>query len=137
MPSQLHPSALRVPPGCHPSATECHPSSLRPLAECLSGAAQEHVTELLLQLSADANNRFAIASAGAIPKLIAQLRSKALRVQLLAAAVVARLTADERRGVDNVAECAAHGGVRPLIALLEGPAAEAQVRSFGLASDGF
>jgi hypothetical protein len=43
--------------------------------------ASEHVTELLLQLCVDANNRSAIAKAGAIQKLVLQLKSKSTRAQ--------------------------------------------------------
>ena len=48
--------------------------------------ASEHVTELLLQLCVDTNNRGAIAKAGAIQKLVMQLRSKSPKAQELAAA---------------------------------------------------
>ena len=78
-----------------------------------------HAMQLLLELSTDANNRAAIAKAGAVEKLVIQLRSKSAKVQELSAAVLSRLTADEVGGVDNVAKCAAAGGVRPLISLLE------------------
>jgi hypothetical protein len=93
---------------------------------------QEHVSELLLELSGIPNNRRAIAVSGAIPKLIAQIKSKAPRVQELGAAVLARLTADTRRGSENVAECVAHGGIRPLVALLEAPSAAAKAQALAV-----
>ena len=56
--------------------------------------ASEHVTELLLQLCVEMNNRMAIAKAGAIGKLVMQLKSKSVRAQELAAASLALLTSD-------------------------------------------
>ena len=47
------------------------------------------------------------------------LKSKAVKVQEVACAVLAKLTADKTRGIENVGECATHGGIRLLVALLE------------------
>ena len=98
--------------------------------------ASEHVTELLLQLCADANNRGAIAKAGAIQKLVMQLRSKSTRAQELAAAALAQLTNDVTMGSkDNVAQCAEAGGVKPLVTLLESVREEAQTHAAAVLAD--
>ena len=97
--------------------------------------ASEHVTELLLQLCVDSNNRGAIAKAGAIQKLVMQLKSKSPKAQELAAAALTQLTADSTRGEQNVAECAVAGGVKPLVALLESVRVEAQAFAAAVLAD--
>ena len=97
---------------------------------------QEHVTGLLLTLSQDNDNRMAISKAGAIPRLVTQLRTMAspagARAQELAAAVLARLSGDSDK---NVSAIAAAGGVRSLVPLLASSSAAAQAHAAACLSD--
>ena len=81
--------------------------------------AQEYVTQLLLTLSSgldeDIDNRKAIANAGPFKMLVQQLRSDSVRVRMLAAAVMSRLSGDSN---ENVQEIANANGIQPLVALL-------------------
>ena len=97
---------------------------------------QEHVTGLLLTLSQDNDNRMAISKAGAIPRLVTQLRTMAspagARSQELAAAVLARLSGDSDK---NVSAIATAGGVRSLVPLLASSSAAAQAHAAACLSD--
>ena len=78
--------------------------------------AQEQTTRLLLTLAMDDDNRVAIAKAGAIPRLVVQLRGGGgLRAQELAAAVLSKLSGDSDK---NVGAIAGAGGIRALVPLL-------------------
>lgn len=85
--------------------------------------AEEHVTKLLLELSADGDNRKAIAEAGAIERIVLQLKSESVLGQELAASVLNYLICDGRK---NIIQCAESGGVRPLVALLSSTSTVAQ-----------
>jgi hypothetical protein len=52
----------------------------------------------------------------------------------LAAAALAQLTADTTHGIDNVAQCAAAGAVKPLVALLESQSVEAAAAAWKAAA---
>ena len=97
--------------------------------------AAEHVTELLIELCNDSSARIAIAKAGAIHKLVNQLKAKSIRAQELAAATLAALTADPQRGSKNANECAAAGGVGQLISLFEASSLEAQQHAAAVLAD--
>ena len=57
--------------------------------------AQEHVTMLMLSLMVDPDNRLAIAKAGAVQRLVKQLKQMiSLKAQELAAAALSYLTGD-------------------------------------------
>ena len=78
----------------------------------------------------------AISKAGAIPRLVTQLRTMAspagARAQELAAAVLARLSGDSDK---NVSAIAAAGGVRSLVPLLASSSAAAQAHAAACLSD--
>ena len=100
-----------------------------------SAEAQEHVTQLLLTLSHDTDNRLAIAKAGAIQRLIVQLRGggeTSTKAQELAAAVLARLSGDSST---NTAAIATASGIRPLVALLVSESPQAQAYASAVLSD--
>ena len=100
-----------------------------------SAEAQEHVTHLLLNLAHDADNRVAIAKAGAIPRLIVQVKggtNTSLKAQELAAAVLARLSGDSQ---DNATSIAAGGGIRQLVLLLGVNSSDAQAHAASVLSD--
>lgn len=91
-----------------------------------SAEAQEHVTQLLNHLSVDPDNCAAIAKAGAIPRLVVQLRGggrTSVKAQELAAAVLSNLSSSE----DVVKAIASSNGIRPLVQMLSTgtPAAQA------------
>jgi len=88
---------------------------------------QARVTKLLLELCQDADIRYAIVKAGAIPRLVAQLNEP--KVQQLAAGVLARLTADESRGAEYVADIAKSNGIPSLVSLLLESRAERHVEA--------
>ena len=82
-----------------------------------SADAQEHVTHLLLKLATDPANRVAIAKAGAIQRLVVQLRGggqTSMRAQELTAAALASLSGDSD---ENVKLIASAGGIKPLVTL--------------------
>ena len=84
-----------------------------------TGAAesQEHVTMLLLTLARDADNCVAITRAGAIPRLVVQLRGggrTSVKAQELATAVLSHLSVSE----DGIKAIAASGCIRPLVTML-------------------
>lgn len=93
---------------------------------------QEAVTKLLLELASDVECREAIAKAGAIQRLVTQLKGSSVAVQEYAAAVLAHLTAVSQ---ENVQECAQHGGIKPLVALLASESAAAQAHAAKVLSD--
>ena len=78
----------------------------------------------------------AISKAGAIPRLVTQLRTMAspagARAQELAAAVLARLSGDSDK---NVSAIAAAGGVRSLVPLLASSSSAAQAHAAACLSD--
>ena len=85
------------------------------LLGCGTAESQEHVTQLLLILTVDSDNRGAISQAGAITRLIMQVKGAAkdtsIKAQELAAAVLSQLT---RESVEDVDAVAAASGTRPL-----------------------
>ena len=96
---------------------------------------QEHVTQLLLILTQDNDNRSAIARAGAIPRLVAQMRGAlytSTKAQDLAAAVLAHLSGDSD---ENVAAIAAASGIRPLVMMLTADSSTAQTHAAATLSD--
>ena len=103
---------------------------------------QEHVTSMLLGLSEKPDNRRAIAHAGAVQRLIVQLRGggaleaasarTSLRAQELGAQVLLRLSRDDEA---NAHAIVAHGGLRFLVALLSAESAEAQVNAADVLCD--
>lgn len=94
--------------------------------------AQEAVTKLLLELAGDRDSRQAIAKAGAIHRLVVQLKSPSPMVQELAAACLTHLTADGKRNVD---ECSAAGGIKPLVTLLSSTSFAAQAHAATVLAD--
>ena len=127
----LHTLALNAPSNQLAIAT-----GLVALLSTGSAEAQEHVTRLLLTLAADATNRVAIAKAGAISRLVMQLKlgkdlgvHTSLKSQELAAAVLAQLSADSEANVGAIAACAS---TKALIALLGSASEPAQARSIEL-----
>lgn len=97
--------------------------------------AQEHVTQLLLTLSYDDVNRFAISKAGAISRLVIQLRGGAqtsMKTQEISAAVLARLSGDSD---ENVAAISAASGIRPLVALLTSDSTSGQAHAATVLAD--
>ena len=88
--------------------------------------AEEHVTKLILALSNDVDNRKAIAEAGAIERLVVQLRSPSIVVQEVAASVLNLLIRDGRK---NVTQCAESGGITPLVDLLSSQSAVARAQA--------
>lgn len=85
-----------------------------------SDDAQEYVTALLLDLAGGSEdnlaNRKEIANAGPFSMLVKQLRSDSRKVQMLAAAVMSKLSGDSSGNVDAIAEAK---GITPLVALLD------------------
>ena len=104
------------------------------LLETGSPESQEHLTQLLLTLAADTENRSAISKAGAIPRLVMQLRDKdtSVTAQELTAAVLAQLSRDSVQNADAVA---AASGVKPLVAMLLAESAIAQAHAASVLSD--
>lgn len=97
--------------------------------------AQEHVTKLLLTLAHDPDNCGAIAKAGAIPRLVVQLKGQgytSIKAQELAAAVLSNLSGDSD---DNVTSISTSGGIRPLVALLSSSSYVAQAHSAAVLAD--
>ena len=88
---------------------------------------QARVTKLLLELCKNADIRYAIVKAGAIPRFVAQLHEP--KVQQLAAGVLSRLTADETRGAEYVADIAKSNGIPSLVSLLLESRAERHVEA--------
>ena len=100
-----------------------------------SAEAQEHVTLLLLTLASDADNRVAIAKAGAVQKLITQLRgggSTSMRAQDLAAAALSYLSGDSDENVRDIHEAE---GIEPLVAMLSSESVEGQAHAAAVLSD--
>lgn len=99
-----------------------------------SAEAQEHVTSLLLSLASDADNRVAIAKAGAVQRLIVQLRNAtSIKAQMLAAAALSHLTGDSDT---NVQKIYTEDGIKPLVELLDlSESPEAQAHSAAVLSD--
>jgi len=93
-----------------------------------SAESQEHVSQLLLTLSKDADNCVAIVRAGAVPRLVVQLRgggSTSAIAQELAAAVLACLAATE----DGIRGILSSNCIRPLVSMLTTGTAGAQAYS--------
>ena len=95
-----------------------------------TGAAEamEHVTQLLLRLAHDPENCVAIAKAGAIPRLVVQLRGggrTSVKGQELAAAVLSYLAALD----ECVKSITTANGVRPLVAMLTSGTQAAQAHA--------
>ena len=91
--------------------------------------AQEQVTQMLIKFAQHPDNRTAIAEAGAIQRLVLQMRGggdSSLKAQELAAAVLAILAGDSQ---DNVTSIAQHGGIKPLVMLLASESRDAQARA--------
>ena len=99
-----------------------------------SADAQEHVTQLLLTLAQDEENCVAIAKAGAIPRLVVQLRGggrTSVKAQELAAAVLSHLSATE----DSIKAITAANGIRPLVTMLSAGTSAAQAHAASVLSD--
>ena len=97
--------------------------------------AQEQVTQMLIKFAQHPDNRTAIAEAGAIQRLIVQLRGggeTSLKAQELAAAVLAHLSGDSQA---NVASIAANSGIKPLVNLLVSESSNAQARAAAVLAD--
>ena len=101
-----------------------------------SAEGQVHVTQMLIKFAEEPDNRSAIARAGAIDRLIMQLRGggddMALKAQELAAVVLSYLSSDSD---DNVHKIVGSGGIKPLIALLSSPSIVARARAAAVLSD--
>ena len=98
-----------------------------------SAEAQEHVTSLLLSLATDADNRVAIAKAGAVQRLILQIRNAtSIKAQELAAAALSHLTGDSDA---NVRKIHSEDGIQPLVELLTCESPEAQAHAAAVLSD--
>ena len=80
--------------------------------------AQEHVTMLMLSLMVDPDNRLAIAKAGAVKRLVKQLKQMiSLKAEELAAAALSYLTGDfTDASDDNIRDIKAEGGIEPMSA---------------------
>ena len=109
------------------------------LIGCGSAEAQEHVTLLLLSLASDADNRKAIAKAGAVARLVAQLRGEdkemgehCTKPQELAAAALSYLSSDSD---DNVKAIRDAGGIECLVKMLSLDAPEGQAHAAAVLSD--
>jgi vacuolar protein 8 len=109
------------------------------LLGCGSAEAQEHVTLLLLSLASDADNRKAIAKAGAVARLVAQLRGEdkemgehCTKPQELAAAALSYLSSDSD---DNVKAIRDAGGIECLAKMLSSDAPEGQAHAAAVLSD--
>ena len=99
-----------------------------------SAEAQEHVTLLLLTLARDADNCIAIAKAGAIPRLVVQLKGggrTSVKAQELAAAVLSHLTKTE----ESIKAIATSNGIRPLVQMLTTGTVAAQAHAAAVLSD--
>ena len=106
-----------------------------------TATSQEHVTQLLLKLALDPENRIAIAKAGAIPRLVLQLKGgergggvgfTSIKARELAAAVLSHLSSSSE---DNVNEIASAAGTRPLISLLSSDSLVAQAHAASVLAD--
>lgn len=100
-----------------------------------SADSQEQVTQVLLTLAADADNRIAIAKAGAIPRLVMQIRGGShslMRAQELAASMLAKISGDSD---ENIAAIASASGIRPLIVLLSSSSSSAQAYAASVLAD--
>ena len=101
-----------------------------------SAEGQVHVTQMLLKFAAEnEDNRRAIAEAGAIERLVMQIKgggSTSLKAQELAAAVLKHLSGDS---VEHVQEIASKGGIKPLIALLGSTSPLAQAKAAAVLAD--
>lgn len=90
---------------------------------------QEQVTKMLIKFAEDPHNRTAISEAGAVQRLIGQLRGggeTSIKAQELAAAVLVHLCEDSQENLDALVE---HEGIEPLVLLLQGENEEAQARA--------
>lgn len=99
-----------------------------------SGESQEHVSHLLITLARDPENCVAIAKAGAIPRLVVQLRGggrTTVKAQELAAAVLSYLSSSE----DSIKAIAASNGIRPLVTMLTAGTSAAQAHAASVLSD--
>ena len=101
-----------------------------------SSEAQEHVTLLLLSLSSDPDNRVAIAAAGAVNRLVQQLRGKdetmGTKPQELAAAALSHLSGDSDENVIAIKDAA---GIEPLVAMLKSDSVEGQAHAAAVLAD--
>ena len=117
-----------------PSTQLAIASGLVALVGIGSAEAQEQVTLLLLRLAHDTANCVAIAKAGAIPRLVIQLRGggrTSVKAQELAAAVLSHLSALE----DCIKAITAANGIRPLVAMLTTGTPAAQAHAAAVLSD--
>ena len=97
--------------------------------------AQEQVTQMLIKFAQHPDNRTAIAEAGAVQRLIVQLRGggeTSLKAQELAASVLAHLSGDSQV---HVAAIASFGGIKPLVSLLVSESTKAQARCAAVLAD--
>ena len=100
-----------------PSTQLAIASGLVALVGTGSADSQEHLTKLLLTLAQDADNAIAIVRAGAIPRLVVQLRGSghtSTTAQELSTAVLARLSVTE----DGIKGIASSNCIRPLVSML-------------------
>ena len=88
-----------------------------------SSNAQALVVQMLMTLADDKTNRIAIVQSGALPKLVLQLDSAAVKVQEMAAAVISKLVSDSKENVEGVA---AQGGIPRFVTLLTSTSMQAQ-----------
>ena len=101
-----------------------------------SAEGQEHVTQMLIKFAAEEkDNRMAIAEAGAIDRLVLQIKGggfTSLKAQELAAAVLNHLSGDKDENVQKIAHA---GGIKPLISLLSSESAVAQAHAAAVLAD--
>ena len=99
-----------------------------------SAEAQEQVTQLLLRLAHDQANCVAIAKAGAIQRLVIQLKGggrTSIKAQELAAAVLSHLSTLE----EECKAITAANGIRPLVVMLTSGTPVAQTHAAAVLSD--
>ena len=117
-----------------PSTQLAIASGLVVLVGAGSAEAQEHVTQLLLRLAHDPDNCVAIAKAGAIQRLVVQLRGggrTSVKGQELAAAVLSHLSALD----ECIKGIAAANGIRPLVMMLSSGTPPAQAYAAAVISN--
>ena len=91
--------------------------------------AQEQVTQMLIKFASHSDNITAIVEAGAIERLVLQVRGSgetSLKAQELAASVIAILAGDSENNVKQVNQ---FGGIKPLVSLLACQSGAAQARA--------
>ena len=117
-----------------PSTQLAIASGLVVLVGCGSGESQEHVSQLLLRLAHDPENCVAINKAGAIPRLVTQLRGggrTSVKAQELAVAVLSFLTKTD----DSIKAIASANGIRSLVNMLTTGTPAAQSHAAAILSD--